>query len=482
MNNFEENRSLRTKARQGFIWSAVERFSTQGIQFIFTLILARLLLPSDYGKIAMLVIFSSIANVLIDSGFSQALIQKQNRTQLDFSTTFYFNIVVGFVLYIVCFFLAPLIADFYSIPDLETIFRVTSIGLIINSFCVVQRAILTIRFKFREQAVITLLTSVVSGVVGVSLALNGYGVWSLVFQGILGGLFSSIFLWKLAGWLPTIEFSFSSFKQLFNFGSKLLVAGITSTIYMNLYAIVIGKKFSSTELGYFSRADNLAMLPICTITSVVSRVSYPAFCELQSDNKRFREWAVFLLKIFSLVVFPIMLGCSAISEPLINIILGDKWLPCAPLLSILCVRYMWDPVHFLNLDLLKAKGRSDLFLKLDFIRKFMGIIILIVTIPLGITAMCWGAVVLSCLGLVVNSFFTGRSINLGFFSQMKALLPNTILAVGMWVFVRIVLNFCGNGFLGLIAGIFSGVVFYICGVVIFQRPLLFQLLSYRKKS
>ena len=253
--------SLKQKTISGVLWSCVERFSVQGIQFVIMVIMARILLPSDYGMIGMLAIFIAIAQTLIDSGFSNALIQKKDRSEIDYSTVFYFNIVVGIILYFILFFSSPLIARFYNTPELTGLTRVLALNLFINSLAVVQRAILSIKIDFKTQAKASFSAAIISGIVGIVMAYTGFGVWSLAVQTVLNAFVNTVLLWIFSKWIPLKVFSFESFKKLFAFGSKLLASGLLDTIYRNIYTIVIGKKFASTDLGYFTRADQFAQFP-----------------------------------------------------------------------------------------------------------------------------------------------------------------------------------------------------------------------------
>ena len=271
--------SLKQKTLSGVLWSCVERFSVQGIQFVIMVIMARILLPSDYGMIGMLAIFIAIAQTLIDSGFSNALIQKKDRSEIDYSTVFYFNIAVGIVLYFILFFSSPLIARFYNTPELTGLTRVLALNLFINSLAVVQRAILSIKIDFKTQAKASFSAAIISGIVGIVMAYTGFGVWSLAVQTVLNAFVNTVLLWIFSKWIPLKVFSFESFKKLFTFGSKLLASGLLDTIYRNIYTIVIGKKFASTDLGYFTRADQFAQFPSSNLTGIIQRVTFPVLSE-----------------------------------------------------------------------------------------------------------------------------------------------------------------------------------------------------------
>ena len=423
--------SLRGKTLKGMIWSFAENFSLQGIQFIIGILLARVLSPSDYGMVGMLAIFTAVSQTLINSGFSTALVRKNNRTQTDLSTTFYFNIVVGFVLYFVLFFSGQLIADFYNTPLLSDLIKVTAISLILNSLCIVQQALFTIKMDFKTQAKISVIGALVTGAGGIAMAYSGYGVWSIVWPGVFGGAVRCILLWVWGKWRPTWEYSWKSFKELFGFGSKLLASGLIDTIYNNIYPIIIGKKFSAADLGQYTRADGYANLPATTVTGVLGRVTFPLLCQIQDDDARLQSTYRQLIKLSAYVVFPIMVGLAALAKPLIIFMITAKWAECVPYLQILCFSLMWYPIHALNLNLLQVKGRSDLFLRLEIIKKILGVSVLVIAIPFGIIWMCIGRIFTSVICLTINTYYTGKLINVGFFKQMGDLLPILILSLSM---------------------------------------------------
>lgn len=383
--------SLKQVATKGVLWSSIERFSVQGIQFVIMIIMARLLTPEDYGLVGMLTIFLAVSQSLIDSGFSQALIRKQNRTEVDNSTVFYFNIAVGLALYLLFYIFAPWVADFYGLPELSLVMRVVCLGIIFNSLAVVQRALLTVRIDFKTQAKASLIAAVISGMAGVILAYTGFGVWALVCQQLVNLGINTLLLWIFSKWKPMRAYSWTSFRELFSFGSKLLASGLLDTTYNNIYPIVIGKVFSAGDLGHYTRAQQFSVFPSSNITGILQRVTYPVLCSIQNDIDRLRGVYRKFLKLSAYVVFPLMTGLAAVSFPFIRIVLGEKWMFCAVLLQIICFSMMWYPIHAINLNLLQVQGRSDLFLRLEIIKKSIGVIILFLTIPLGLKIMCLGS-------------------------------------------------------------------------------------------
>lgn len=474
--------TLKQATTKGLFWSSVERFSNQGVQFVFSIILARLLSPSDYGIIAMVTIFFAVAQSFVDSGFSNALVRKTDRVEEDLSTCFYFNIGVGIIAYIVLFLIAPLVANFYSQPILSPIIRITGLGVILNSLCVVQQALFTIKIDFKSQAKITLSATVISGIVGIILAYQGYGIWALVWQGVASSIVRMGLLWLMSKWRPRTGFSKSSFNYLFGYGSKLLVSGLLDTIYNNIYPIVIGKFYNPAQLGNYSRALGWAQLPSANITSILQRVTFPVLSAIQDDTLRLQNSYRRLLKLSAFIVFPLMMGLAAIASPLIRVILTAKWDGCVLYLQILCFALMLYPIHAINLNLLQVKGRSDIFLRLEIIKKIIGVIILIITIPLGITAMCLGMVFSSIICLIINTYYTSRFIDVGLLTQLKDLKIILINSLVMGGGIYILTSFIDIEGLKLVMGIVIGLLFYFIGSFYFSKAELQEVISLIKKK
>lgn len=469
--------SLKEKTVKGVVWSSVDRFFSQGIQFIFSILIARLLLPSDYGTVAMLNIFLAISQTFIDSGFGTALIRKIDRTEEDFSTVFYFNIAAALAFYGILWFTAPYIADFYDIPLLKDITRVVALTLVFGSFSGIQSAKLSIAIDFRSRAIISITVTLVTGALGLWMAYSGYGVWALVMQSMVSSLLRTILLWAFVRWMPKLVFSWKSFKELFSFGSKLLASGLLDTAYNNIYTLVIGKVFSSSALGVYSRADSLAQYPSSNITSVLQGVTFPVLSSIQNEPERLTSAYKKFIRLSAFVVFPLMIGLSAVADPLIRLVLTDKWEGAIYLLQIICFSMMWYPVHAINLNLLQVEGRSDYFLKLEIIKKIQGVIVLCITIPLGLVTMCYGRVVSSVLCLVYNTYYTKKLIDYGFASQMKDLLPILAHSLVMGVIVWMIVLFLPSLWLQLVVGVIAGAAYYLVGAYIMRFDELNELLS-----
>ena len=472
--------SLKDKTVKGVIWSAVDRFSAQGIQFVFSILIARLLVPEDYGVIAMLNIFLAVSQTFIDSGFGTALIRKIDRTETDFSTVFYFNIAVAVFFYLGLFFAAPAIANFYNTPLLVPVTRVTAINLVIGSLSGIHNAKLSIEIDFKSRAKVSVVSAVLTGAVGLWMAYSGYGVWALVVQTVFAGIIRTIMLWIIVKWYPKLVFSWKSFKEMFSFGSKLLVSGLLDTIYNNIYPLVIGKVFSPTTLGVYSKANSLAQFPSSNITSVLHSVTFPVLSTIQNEEDRLAAAYKRFLRIAAFVVFPLMMGLSAVADPFIRLALTDKWEGAIYLLQIICFCMMWYPIHSINLNILQVKGRSDYFLKLEIIKKVQGVIVLCITVPIGIVAMCYGSLISSIICLIWNTYYTKKLLGYGFFAQMKDLFPVIMHSLAMWLLVSVIVHFMPNLWLKLIVGVLSGMVYYIVGAYLMKFPEMDELLTILK--
>lgn len=475
--------SLKNKTVKGTLWSSIERFSVQGIQFVVMIIMARILTPADYGLVGMLAIFIAVSQSLIDSGFSQALIRKQDRTEVDNSTVFYFNIGVGIVLYLFLFAFAPMIADFYSEPLLIPITRAIGLSLVFNSLTVVQRALLTIKLDFKTQAKASFVGCIVSGVLGIWMAYSGFGVWAIVWQQISNLFVITLLLWILSKWTPVLAYSWKSFRELFGFGSKLLASGLLDTIYRNIYLIVIGKVFKASDLGYYTRAHQFTDFASSNITGIFQRVTYPVLCTIQDDDGRLSEVYRRLLRTSAFVIFPLMMGLAAVARPMVLTFLTEKWMFSSILIVPMCFSGMWYPVHAINLNLLQVKGRSDLFLRLEIIKKIIGVTMLCITIHFGLIWMCWGMVLNSLIALAVNTHYTGKLIQIGFFTQMKDLLPTLALSVSVGFIVFLTVTFVHlHAVIALILGIIEGVVIYALAAKILRLSEFDEILSLIKRK
>lgn len=476
-----------TKSRtiSGVIWSTIERFSVQGVQFVLTIIISRLILPSDYGLIAMLGFFLAIAQTFIDSGFSNALIQKQDRTEIDFSTVFYFNIVVGIIVYIILYVCSQYIASFYNEPKLHLITKFIGLNLIISSFSVIHNTILTINLNFKVQAIASLIAVIISGVIGVIIAYMGFGIWAIIIQSLLNNLLNTLLLWILVKWRPKLYYSWTSFQILFGFGSKLLLGALLHTIYINLYTLCIGKIFSATELGYYNQAFKISQFPSSNISSIIARVTYPIECEIQHDNKLLQNNFLKFIRLSAFIIFPLMIGLCVLAKPIIQFLLTDKWLGSVTLLQIMCLAYMWNPIMKMNWDLLNVKHRSDYSLKSEIIKKFAAIIILIISIPMGIKYMCVGLIIYSLADICIVTYFTKKILpDISLKKEIKVLFPILILSISMGGIIYFTISYFNHVLLKIIIGIILGPFFYISSAHFFkfeEIEYMYKLIKVKKQ-
>jgi len=423
--------TLKQKAISGLLWSFIDSFAMQGISFIVGIILARMLTPKEFGLVGMITIFIAISSSFINSGFGSALIQKQNCTEKDFSTVFYFNLAMGVLFFWILFFSAPAISRFFNEPQLKLMVRVLGIVLIIDALTIIQRTILTKRIDFKLQTKVSIISSVFSGFIGLTMAFNGFGVWSLVAKQISQQAMNSLLLWLWNRWLPLLVFSMDSFRQLFAFGSKLLVSGLIDTIYRNVYYVIIGKYFTAVELGYYTRAEQFQSLPSANLQSIIGRVSYPVLSTIQDDIPRLRETYKKIIRSTMLITFVLMLGMAAVAKPMILTLIGERWEPCIIYLQMLCFVGMLYPLQALNLNMLNIQGRSDLFLRLEIIKKVLAVPVIIVGVMWGIRAMILGMMLLSLIAYYLNSYWSGRLIGYSSLEQIKDILPSFLLAAIM---------------------------------------------------
>ena len=424
--------TIRKKAIRGVVWSAVEKFSRQGLMTLFTILIARQLSPSDYGLVAMLSIFLIIAQVFVDSGFVEALIQKQDRTETDFSTTFWFNIGVALLVYIALLLFSPLIAGFYDEPLLGELLPWMALVFVINAFRTVQQAKLNIAVDFRRQAWISIIAISVSGGAGLWMAYNGFGVWTLVWQPLLQNFLNVLLLWISAGWMPSLVFSGRSFKNLFGFGSKLLMSRTLNAVYTQGSFLLVGKFFSPSAAGLYSQSTQMTSFIPAAISDVVARVAYPIEGELQDNDKELQRRFFQMLRMTCFILFPLMMGIAALAEPAVRLLLTEKWLDAVPLMRILCFAYVWWPASNMSWQLLNAKHRSDYGLKSEIIKRIVGIVILLFPFFGGIQMVCVGIMIYSIVDIYVLTLFTKRILDkVTFVEEMKVLLPILVNAMVM---------------------------------------------------
>ena len=428
--------SLKNKTVIGVGWSFIDNLSSSGITFLVGLVLARLLTPSEYGIMAILTIFIAVSNSIVDSGFSNALIRKTDARRVDYNTVFLFNLLVSGLLYVVLFLAAPAISRFFKEPLLVEVMRVIGWVLVINALAIIPRTLFVKEVNFKTQTKVSLIASISSGVIGIGMALAGLGVWSLVGQQLSRQLLNTLFLWIYCTWRPAWEFSMQSFKELFGFGSKLLLSGLLDTVFKEIYSLVIGRCYTSAQLGQYTRANQFNQIFSSNLTTVIQRVSYPVLSSIQDESERLREAYRKVIKSTMLISFACMLGLAAVARPLILILIGEKWLPAVGFLQIICFNGMLYPLHAINLNILQVKGRSDLFLRLEIIKKIIAVGPLVLGVLFSIEYMLWGSVCTSLIAYFLNSYYSADLIDYPTKEQIKDILPTFLVsfvtAAAMW--------------------------------------------------
>lgn len=401
------------------MWSALERVSVQAIQFIVGLILARRISPEEFGIMGMLAIFIAVSQVIVDSGFANALVRKLDCSDDDYGTALYCNLGISLLCYLLLFFCAPAIATFYAVPLLTPLLRMQALVLVFNSLTIVQVAKLTRDLNFKTQTLISLAATVISGAVGIGCAYSGVGVWSLAYQAVSCALLTALLYWCFGPCKLHLRFSMQSFRELFGYGSKLLAAGVIGSIYNHITTLVIGKFFRPADLGYYSRGQQFASVPSITVTNILSRVTFPIFSRLQNDDASLIQAYRRYICLSSVVIFFGLALLSAIARPLILLLLGPQWEPSVLYLQLFCFALMMDHICGINLTLLQVKGRSDLYLRLEVIKKTISFAILFASIPFGIVAICCSKILYSQISVVINTYYTGKFFGLGYFAQFR---------------------------------------------------------------
>lgn len=456
----ENTENLRGKVLSGLFWKALENGGVQLVQLVISLILARLLGPERYGTISLLLVFIAIANVFIQTGFQTSLIQKRQVDDLDYSSVFYLSLGVAAILYGLIFAGAPAVAAFYQDPELKPMLRVLALMIFFGAVVSVQIAIVSRKMEFRKMCIASLLATCLSGIAGVIGAYNGFGTWSLVIQQLGNQFLLMIFLWGLVGWKPEKRFSMERVKVLFSYGWKLMCSSLIDTVYNNLYTMVIGKIYQKDVVGYYNRGNQFPQLIVNNLAASIQAVMLPAFSASQEDRDRMKAMVRRSIVTSAFVVFPMMAGLIAVAKPLISIILTEEWLPCVPFLQIMCVAYAMWPIHIANLQAINALGRSDIFLKLEIVKKVLGLLVLAVSIPFGIYAMVWLKAATDFAGTIINSYPNKKLLDYSFTEQWRDVFPALLLSVIMGGAVYSIQFLIHNNWLLLITQILTGIVVY----------------------
>lgn len=421
----------RQKVFSNMIWRFLERTGAQLVQFIVAIVLARILSPEDYGTIALVTVFITILNVFVDSGLGTALVQKKDADNIDFSTVFYTNLIFCLVLYVILFIMSPFIARFYNNKYLTSIIRVLGITILISGVKNIQQSYVSRTLQFRKFFFATLVGTLVAALVGIWMAYTGFGVWALVAQQLTNLAIDTILLWITVRWHPDFVFSFERLKGLFSYGWKLLISALLDTVYNNLRQLIIGKKYSKEDLAFYNKGDLFPKAIVGNVNNAIDSVLLPAMSSEQDNRNRVKQMTRRAIKTSTYCIAPLMMGLAACAPSVISILLTDKWISCIPFLRIFCITYMFYPIHTANLNAIKAMGRSDLFLKLEIIKKIVGLVVLLSTMWFGVMVMAYSLLLTCILSQIINAWPNKKLLNYGYFEQVKDILPGILMAVFM---------------------------------------------------
>lgn len=470
-----------------FFWRFFERIGSQFVSFFVSIVLARLLDPTVYGTIALVTVFTTVLQVFVDSGLGNALIQKKEADDVDFSTVFYFNIVVCSLLYVAMFFCAPLIAGFYENTELIPIVRVLSLTLVISGLRNVQQAYVSRHMIFKKFFFSTIGGTIGAALVGVSMALAGFGVWALVAQQLFNVLVGTVILWFTVRWRPKLAFSFQRLKGLFSFGWKLLVSSLLDTLYNDLRSLIIGKVYSAADLAFYDKGKQFPSLIVTNINSSIDSVLLPVMSQEQDDVTRVKNMTSRAIQMSTYIMAPLMVGLAVCAEPLIKLLLTDKWLGCVFFLRVFCITYMFYPIHTANLNAIKAMGRSGVFLKLEIVKKIVGLILMLATIFISVKALAYSLLASTLLSTIINTYPNKKLLNYSWLEQMRDIMPNILLAVAMGV-PALLIGYLPLPMLSVVAlQVCTGVAVYIVGSILLKLKNFYYLLDIvkdflRKKS
>lgn len=471
------------KVVKNMAWQFVEKFSNYFASLLVSLLLARMLEPRVYGMLALVTVITSVLQLFVDSGLGVSLIQKKNADALDFSTVFYFNLASSLFIYLLLFFAAPFIADFYNFPELTPVVRVVSLSIVMIGVKNIQSSCIAKTMRFRMSFYASLPSTIFGGCIGLLLAYFDYGIWALVANHIASTTLSTIILWIVVKWRPTLQFSFERLRSLFDFGWKMLVSKIINTAYNNLASFIIGKKYSPEDLAYCNRADIFPAIISANVDTSINAVLFPAMAEEQDRVERVKQMTRRAICTSSYIMAPLMMGMAFCATPLIRFLLTDKWLPCVPYMQIYCILYMFLPIHSANLSAIKALGRSDLFLYLEIAKKVVGLIALLISMHYGPLAMVSTGLITSVISQIINSWPNKKLLNYPYLQQLKDIIPNILLAVfmGCCIWPLSLLNM--PDIVTLLCQFVLGVVIYIAGSKLFKYEsfnYILQMLPFEK--
>lgn len=469
--------------QNAFVWSFIQRFGSQIVEISVSILLARILLPEEFGLIGMIMIVIVVGQSLTDAGMTTSLIRKQDADTIDYSTVFYLNLAIGLAIYIIIYLVAPYVAAFYSQEVLVNILRVFALTIVINSFSAVQSTIYRKELRFKFQFKISLVTSLLGGSLGVYLAQNGYGVWSLVYMHVMNAIVGATLYWMFSHWKPDFVFSKVRLKEHFRFGINLTLSGVINRAFDNIYYVIIGKYFNATQLGFYTRADTFKQIPITNLMAAINNAAYPILSSIQDDEVRLKSVFKRIMKQIIFLISPVMVGLMVLGEPLFRVVFTEKWLAAVPYFQVLCIAGILYPIHSYNLNILTVKGRSDLFLKLEVIKKIIMITSVVIAIPFGIMALLYSQLIISILILFINAYYSKRFIGYGLIEQVLDILPSLLLATFMGVAVYGLITFAlpnMSDIVVLIVGTMSGAAIFVLFSFLFRFGPLFEILGLLK--
>ena len=460
--------NLRHKVTSAVVWNAADIFMRQGIAFVVSIILARLLSPEDFGTLALPALFLGIANLFVNAGFPMALIHRQDVTHIDESTVFWFNIGAALLMTLVLFATAPWIADFFALPSLMPLTMLMACNVLLGATGAVHSALLIKQLDFKTLLNIGVISTVIAGAVGVYAAWADYGVWALAWQSITSTFVGALLSWLFSSWRPLFRFSGNSFKRLFGFGGWLFAGNLLDTLYQRGYTVLIGKFYGTYDLGIYYRANNTQELPSTIVTNVLSRVAYPLFSVVNQDKQQLRNGVRLSVRSISFIAAPSMLGLGVMAQPFIRVVFGEQWLSAAPILQVLCVVGLLRPLHVINLNVLQAQGHTKLFFQLDIVKKTFGIVLLVCGSYFGIMGIAWSRVIQSIVGVMINGYYSHKLLDYGMYQQIMDCLPSFLLGATMAAVVAIADMWIKiGGVLELIFLITLGATFYLaCNVLL----------------
>lgn len=475
-------KNIKEKTFFNLIWRFAERILAQSVTLYVTIVLARILIPDDYAAVALISVFVNICNIFVTKSFGNALIQKKDADDLDFSTVFYINLAMTMVMYVAIFIVAPWIADFYEMPILCPLLRVMALRIPCTAINSVQNAYVSRQLKFKKYFFATLTGTVVSAVVGISMALLGFGAWALVFQYLTNVLIDTVFLWFTVKWRPKLMFSFRRAKSMFSYGGKILVSSLLETVNIEIKSAVIGKVYTSADLAYYTKGKQFPQIINTNINESISSVLFPVLAKAQDNVRLLKNYMARVIKISSFVIFPLQFGLIAVAPQFVSVILTDKWLGCVPYLRIMCLSFLLTPIFTANQQVMKAMGKSGWVLTISFIQIVADIAMVLLTLPFGAEAIVWGSIAISFIITLFSVILVGKWIDYGFMAQIKDLLPTTLLSAAMTALVMLVGMLPINNMFLLILQVAIGVLFYILVARITRMDSYFYILSFVKEK